>query len=132
MPAGFQSTFAAAGENFMSLSDNFFKISIGKESATQKKIDASNAIYRSVIEMLKDGQQIFRNDAATKRQFIFKYLVSVQRGEGSASLRGRIVNSVSQPVEGVTLQSQDEKYTAITQARATIALAALPPVLILF
>jgi hypothetical protein len=114
MPAGFQTTFAAAGKNFMSLSESFFRIKMDKETATQKKLDANNAIYRNVIEMLKDGQQIFRNDFTAKNQFIFKNLVSMQRGEGSASLKGRIINSLNQPVEGITIQSQDEKYTATT------------------
>ncbi|HXS57695.1 MAG TPA: carboxypeptidase-like regulatory domain-containing protein, partial [Hanamia sp.] len=116
MPAGFQTTFATAGERCMSLSESFLHIKMDKEAATQKKIDANSAIYRSVIEMLKDGQQIFRNDPAAKRQFIFNHLVSMQRGEGSASLKGCIVDSLNQPVEGVLLQSQDQKYTDITDS----------------
>lgn len=116
MPAHFQTTFKSCGESCIALSSRFSGIKINKEMATSTKIDANNAIYASVIEMLKDGQQIFRNDVTIKKQFIFRYLVSMHRGEGSASLKGYIVNSLNQPIEGVTILSQDQKYIASTNA----------------
>ncbi len=117
MPAAFQTTFQNEGENCINLSNNFFGLNMQKQMATSAKIDANNAIYTSVIEMLKDGQQIFKDDAATKRLFTFNSLVSVYKGEGSASLRGRIVNDLNLPVEGAVITSRDQKYTATTNAK---------------
>ncbi len=117
MPATFQATFQEAGENCMNLSNNFFELNMGKQMATSAKVAANNAIYASLMEMMKDGQQIFKDDAATKRLFTFNKLVSMYRGEGSASLRGRIVNDLNLPVEGAVITSGDQKYTATTNAK---------------
>ena len=64
--------------------------------------------------MLKGGQQIFKRDFTLKKQFIFNYLVSVHRGEGSASLKGYITDELDLPIEGVTVLSENQKYTATT------------------
>jgi len=117
MPEGFQTKYAADGDKCIELSREFGRINMDKEMATQLKIEANNAIYAGAIEMLKDGQQIFRYDTAIKKQFIFNYLVSVHRGEGSASLRGYITDELNLPVEGVTIISQNQKYTATTDSK---------------
>jgi hypothetical protein len=117
MPANFQDTFQSAGSNCIELSEIFAQADLAKEMATSIKIAANNAIYTSVIEMLKDGQQIFKQDAALKRQFTFSYLVSLYQGVGSASLRGTVVNSLGLPIQGVTILSADGKYKATTNAK---------------
>ena len=117
MPLSFQASFKDAGENFINLSVSFYALKYDKNMHTRTKVDANNAIYTSVIEMMKDGQLIFRNNAADKKQFIFKHLLSIQRGEGSASLKGYIVNSINQPVEGASIISGDMKYTATTDSK---------------
>jgi hypothetical protein len=88
-----------------------------KEMATSVKVDANNAVYASAIEMLKDGQLIFKDDVMMKRQFTFNYLVKMHRGEGSAGLKGYIVNSLNQPVAGAVVLSQDQKYTGTTDGK---------------
>ena len=117
MPAVFQTTFKAGGDNCKELSVIYTRVNMDKEMATGIKLNANNAIYASVIEMLKDGQQIFKNDEITKRQFIFNHLVSMHHGDGSTSLKGRIINSFSMPVEGAVIVSEDEKYSATTDSR---------------
>jgi hypothetical protein len=117
MPADFQTTFKTAGDACIDLSVIYSKANMAKEMATGIKADANNAIYASVIEMLKDGQQIFKDDAIMKRQFAFSYLVSMHRGDGSASLRGTIVNSLKMPVEGAVIVSDDQKYIATTDRK---------------
>jgi Carboxypeptidase regulatory-like domain len=80
-----------------------------RPAATQQ-----GAIYESVMEMLKDGQQIFKDDEAIKRKFTFSYLTSIFQGEGSASLKGYVTNNVGQPIPGATIISADQKYSATT------------------
>ena len=123
MPATFQTKFQSDGDECINLSGIFFAMNIGKQMATSAKINANNAIYASVIEMMKDGQQIFRDDAAIKRQFTFSRLVSIYKGEGSASLRGYIVSQLNVPLEGVTIISADGKYAATTNAKGFYRIA---------
>jgi hypothetical protein len=117
MPADFQATFKAAGDACIDLSEIYSKANMEKEMATGTKVDANNAIFASVMEMLKDGQQIFKNDVLMKRQFTFNYLVKMNRGEGSASLRGYIVNSLNRPIAGAVILSQDQRYTGTTDEK---------------
>ena len=114
MPANFQATFLADGNACIDLSVTFARLNMEKEAATTAKQEANNAIYASVIEMLKDGQQIFKDDAAAKKQFTFSYLVSKYQAAGSASLKGSIVNHLGNPVEGVVIASADGRYEATT------------------
>jgi len=123
MPEEFQTRFVADGDKFIGLSMAFGSITMENQMATQLKIDSNNAIYETAIEMLKDGQQIFRYDAIIKRQFIFNYLVSVHSGKGSASFSGYITDEVNSPVEGATIQSQNQKYTAIADSKGYYRIA---------
>jgi len=117
MPADFQATFKAAGDSCIALSVIFAHINMEKEMATSIKTKANNAIYASLMEMLKDGQQIYKDNAEMKKQFTFRYLISKHRGERPASLKGRIVNDLKMPVAGAVIASQDQKYTAATDSK---------------
>ncbi|HTM97910.1 MAG TPA: carboxypeptidase-like regulatory domain-containing protein, partial [Pedobacter sp.] len=117
MPEDFRAKFQNDGSNCIEHSMIFTQAKMDKQMATSAKAKANNSIYTSAIEMLKDGQQIFKGDAATKKQFTFSYLVSIYQGEGSASLKGYVVNEFNLPIEGVTVMSADQKYSAITDAK---------------
>jgi hypothetical protein len=117
MPEDFKTKFQTDGGICIECSIVFAQANMEKQIATNTKIEANNGIYASVIEMLKDGQQIFKDNAATKRQFTFRYLVSMYQGEGSASLKGYVVNDLGLPIEGVTVMSADQKYSDITDAK---------------
>jgi hypothetical protein len=114
MPADFQTKFQADGNSCIELSVSHARLNIEKEMATNRKVEANNTIYASTIEMLKDGQQIFKDNAAAQKQFTFSYLVSIYRGERSASLKGYVVNYLGLPIEGASVVSADQKYAAIT------------------
>ncbi len=114
MPETFPVVFSENGTSCINLSILFAQVDMEKEMATILKVDANNTVYAGAIEMLKDGQQIFKDDAAVKKQFTFSYLVSLYQGDGSANLKGYIVNTLNQPIEGVVVQTQDMKYTATT------------------
>ncbi len=117
MPADFQNTFKTAGDSCSAAYVIYAHVNMEKETATSIKLDANNFIYTSVMEMLKDGQQIFNEDPIMKKKFTFSYLVSMNRGERPASLRGKIVNNLNIPVAGAVITSQDLKYTATTDSK---------------
>ncbi|MGN6341547.1 MAG: hypothetical protein ACTHMD_10225 [Flavisolibacter sp.] len=87
MPERFQAAFKADGDDCIALSAQFANINIQKQNATGVKLDANNSIHLGVMEMLKDGQQIFKDDPLLKRQFTFRYLVKMYKGERPASLK---------------------------------------------
>lgn len=117
MPAAFQNTFKTDGETCTAAYVIFSHINMEKETATSVKTEANNAIYTSVVEMLKDGQQIFKEDVIMKRKFTFTYLVSMNRGERPASLKGRILTDLNVGIAGAVITSQDQKYTATTNRK---------------
>lgn len=106
MPGGFQASFQANGYQHQSI--------------------YKHAIYANVIEKLKDGQQLFIDDAAIKKQFTFSKLIAVNMDEGSASLRGRIVNNFKLPVQRASIIPADQKYFAITDAKGNVVSTVLP------
>jgi Carboxypeptidase regulatory-like domain len=117
MPPAFQETFLTGGNNCTECSTLFAQANMQRELTTSIKAAANNNIYKAVMNMLKDGQQIFKDDEAVKRQFTFIYLVFIFRGEGSASLKGYATNNLSQPIQGATILSADGKYKATTNAK---------------
>ena len=117
MPADFQASFKAAGDNCIALSSVYSDATLQKQRTTSLKVAANNAIYSSLTDMLKDGQLVFQDAPATKRQFIYKHLVSNYRKEHSASLKGYIVDELGRPVEGVAVLSVDEKYGTVSDSK---------------
>jgi hypothetical protein len=117
MPETFQATFQTAGENCIGLATTFFEADNAKKFVVQNKLAANNAIYESTIEMLKDGQQIFKDNAAVKPFFVFSEQAAVQEGKNTASVYGYIKNDAKLPVVGATVTSKELGYSAITNEK---------------
>jgi hypothetical protein len=117
MPPEFQTTFKTVSDNCIELSSIYFTASREKQRTTSQKVDANNAIYMSLMDMLKDGQLIFQDDPATKKMFIYSHLVSIYKKDHSSSLKGYIVDELGRPIENVSVLSLDEKYGAVTNSK---------------
>ncbi len=117
MPETFPGVFQSAGENFVNLSITYFEIDNAKKMVVTQKIEANNAIYESVISMLKDGQQIFKDDVAIKNLFVFDQQLATRKGAGSASLSGYIRNDIQMPVIGALITSNELGYQAFTNSK---------------
>lgn len=117
MPETFPGVFQSAGENFVDLSITYFDIDNAKKMVVTQKIEANNAIYESVISMLKDGQQIFKDDVAVKNLFVFDKQLATRKGTGSASLSGYIKNDAQLPVSGALIASNVLDYQAFTDSK---------------
>jgi hypothetical protein len=117
MPETFPAVFQSAGENFVDLSVTFFRIDNAKKMIVTQKIEANNAIYESLISMLKDGQQIFKDDIAIKNLFVFEQQLATRKGTGSASLSGHIKNEIQLPVVGALITSNELGYQAFTNSK---------------
>lgn len=67
--------------------------------------------------MLKDGQQIFKDDTAVKSLFVFDQQLASRKGAGSASLTGYIRNDSKLPVVGASIVSSELGYSAVTSSK---------------
>lgn len=105
MPATFPATFATQSSTFNTLHIKFLD---SEEIATiqaQQKIQANNNIYAALISMFLDGQEIFRQDEATQKQFIFTEVLQKISGAGTAGIKGYITDSQNEdPISDANIQ----------------------------
>ena len=114
MPETFPQTFSTAGVSCSELSEFFSNMAVMKEQATGNRIEALNALYQSLMLMLRDGQHIFYNDKILRKQFVFAYLKSVYGDVRSANISGLITDASNLPVEGAVVAARDFQYIATT------------------
>jgi len=103
--------------HWRNLSANFFAIDSEKKMLVKQKTDANNAVYESVISILKDGQTIFKEDAAVKGLFVFDQQLVTHRGASSASFGGYVKNESRMPVVGASVVFNELGYEAVTGSK---------------
>ncbi len=105
MPPAFATQFSTLKTQFTTLHLDFLNKRETSETGTQEKIIANNIIYDKLMSMLLDGQYIFRNDPATKKQFVFADLIYKASGAGTAGIKGTVTDAVSQlPLKDVEIR----------------------------
>ncbi len=77
MPANFPSDFETLMQDTYTLYDDFKNKEQAFKQNTAAKVYANNQVYERIITIMKDGQKVFRNDAATRDRFIFKKVKSI-------------------------------------------------------
>ncbi len=117
MPGTFPKAFARAGEDFINQALLFYNADNQKKILVADKIEANNGINNTLMAMMKDGQQVFRNDPATKALFVFDAQLQLRQGTGVASLAGYITNESKLPISGAVITSDELGYRAITNAK---------------
>ena len=117
MPATFPAAFQSAGAGFVEQSTIFFAVDSAKKLAVSNKTEANNAIYESCISMLKDGQQIYKDDEAMKALFVFSEQVAAHKGAITGSAFGYLKNDAKLPIAGATITSKEMGYTAVSNAK---------------
>jgi len=66
---------------------------------TANKITANNTVYEKLMNMFKDGQEIFKDNPEVKDLFTFSTLLEQVSGHGQAGLRGLLKSALdAQPV----------------------------------
>jgi hypothetical protein len=122
MPATFVTDLDDAKTQFEAKHQEFLHAEEDSKVLTDQKINANNALYRSLIKMFDDGKRIFRNNAAVREQFTFDSIWELVSGGGTtpsdeAKLGGTITDSDTlQPLAevSVTLSSNGESETVLT------------------
>lgn len=114
MPPGFQNTFKDAKEAFGNKLQQFLD---GEETNTIKakaKNEANFQCYTRLISMFKDGQEIFKTDDATKRQFVFETVIGIVSGVDAAGFRGTVKTQEGVPVEGAIIMAVGHDGQAVS------------------
>ncbi len=124
MPATFAASFHEAKVAFNTQHQLFLDSEETARQGTQAKLTANNYIHKELMVMMLDGQEIFKDDEATKKQFIYNEVLSLVSGVGQAGLRG-LVSTVSNntPIANAiigipsigkeTLSADDGRYTLV-------------------
>ncbi len=123
MPETFRANFNKLGDQFQGLYQNFLDSRENETIGAAAKVRANNDIYRSVIALCKDGQEIFKNDDALRAQFIFDEVIFKISGGGIAGLSGQVLQKdTKQPIAdvGVSLSGSDKSTTTDSSGRYEI------------
>lgn len=92
MPLVFPDKFKTAQTTFDALHQQFLASEEQARLKTQTKQTANNRLYTDLISMLLDGQEIFKDNPALVKQFIFAELLYRISGAGTAGIRGYITD----------------------------------------
>jgi hypothetical protein len=77
MPAGFQLIFDTAKGEFNTIFTSFLTKTELAVVATQTKTTANNLVYDKLINMMDDGKEIFKEDEAVRKQFVFDEVLAL-------------------------------------------------------
>ncbi len=119
MPEAFQTTFANSKTSFDNKLTQFTAAEQANTNGAQTKIDALNNIHTDLMEMALDGQEIFKNDEATKKQFIFEQVLKLYAGNGAQGYKGKVITS---EITGAPIK--DAKITVLGTVHSTLTNAA--------
>lgn len=104
MPPSFVNNFNLIRAKFDTLHAPFLNEENNLPQGTQDKIIANNKIYTAVMNMLLDGQDIFKRNDAIKKKFVFSDLHYLASGAGTSGIKGYITDSLTlMPIKDVTV-----------------------------
>jgi hypothetical protein len=128
----FPGEFAAARTAFLDKYLEFTQAEELSKNLTDAKTEANNAAYRELMRMFKDGQKIFRFEAAIREQFVFDRVWEMIDGGGSTppapaqtmNLKGTVTHAVTgAPLFNVevTIIRSSETIKVVTDAGGSYA-----------
>jgi hypothetical protein len=127
MPPAFQAAFDAIKLDFEKKHNEFIQAEEEARIGAETKILANNKIYADLISMLLDGQEIFKNEEAIRKQFIFAELLYLASGAGTAGFKGTVTPIGSTlGLEAVTVSIKDNGKTATTNSEGKYEINQLP------
>lgn len=105
MREDFALEFANSIGSFNSLFSQFVTALQTAEQGTDERLEALNNCYEQGISMCLDGQNVFRNNEATKNLFVFEHVCGLVAGTSPATLDGYVMYEINgEPVVGMTAE----------------------------
>ena len=115
MPSTFPTQYDADKTAFQTKHQEFLDSEENARIGTENKTIANNDCYAKLISMFKDGQEIFKNEDALLKQFIFDEVLLLIHGGGKGGLKGTITDAVTNaPLAEVTISVKGSDKAAIT------------------
>jgi len=104
MPLAFPAAYSLDTTAYDSKYQAFIDAEEAAYNATEAKIAACNAVYTTLINMFKDGQEIFAQQEGIRREFTFDTVLGLISSPSQAGIRGKVSDAAtSLPIEGVTV-----------------------------
>lgn len=115
MPPTFEAAFQNNKVLFFEKHQAFLDSEEAARIATEVKQLANNDVYSNCIAMCLDGQEIFKNNDATKKQFVWEEILYLVSGTGTAGIKGTITDETTGlPVPDVTVELVGTTKTAVS------------------
>lgn len=105
MPPAFPADFLAAKTNFETLLTQFKNAEQGSGEQRDNKMNANNALHKSVTSLNEDGQKIYRNNPAKRERFTFSKNLELVSGAGATTKEITINPNASETVAKVRANS---------------------------
>lgn len=114
MPAGFDSDFDDAKQDFEDKYSDFLQEEEHAREQRDAKVTANNQLYRACTAMCQDGQKIFRKNAAVREQFTWSKIQALIKANRAKHAVQGTVSEVDGPViGGASVQVLDKDGVAI-------------------
>lgn len=115
MPAAFPNVYTAAANLYSTRMQAYFDSEEAAYAETENKIAANNLVYDKLINMFKDGQEIFKNQEGIKNQFVFDSVLTTISGTRQAGVKGTVISAADNlPVAGAIITVAGSSKTATT------------------
>jgi len=106
MPNAFQGQFNTLKDDYCDLYDEFTDAEQDSKGGTDEKVNANNAINKTLAIINGDGQAIYRNDAALEDRFIFDVVLKIVRGSKGKTVTKDIAADTREFVDRVVKNSE--------------------------
>jgi hypothetical protein len=117
MPLMFPTDYAAAITLYNVKMQAFIDSEEAAYNATEEKIAANNAVHAKLMNMFKDGQEIFMHEEGKRREFTFDTVLGLISSPGQAGIRGVVRDAATQlPIENADVRILINDRYATTDA----------------
>ena len=115
MPGTFPGIFQTAKKEFEIKHQDFLDSEEKGLQNTETKSLANNEIHKTLMPMFLDGQEIFKDEDALKKQFIFDQVLNLASGTGTAGIRGTITDAgTNAPIPNATINIESINKSTTT------------------
>jgi hypothetical protein len=127
MPTTFAAAYTAAAAAYAAKMQQYHYREEQSVLDTNAKINANNALYTQLINMFKDGQEIFKNQDQIKRQFTFDTVLSIISAPAQAGIRGIVTSALdASPIPNASIDILSTSQHTNTDAQGHYLLKPLP------
>ena len=126
MPDAFAASFDALKAEFALLYDSFIHARENAVVGTQDKMVANNAVYARVIACAEDGQFLFEDNEAMRKQFSYDAVSELVSPSGSSTLIVTVTDAeTTMPLAGAEVHVNGTDRTVITDAEGRAEIGVL-------